>query len=396
VSCKCAFDYSILTLAALNDNVFPLNTETYPLTKNIKAELAGIIIITAFGVVSQMRVWKMVKEHREKSAAQQLEMQQDKEREEEELGRQIEDKFQRERTEWERTYGNQQDAQDSTSESSGTSLKKHPSVHEKEVYATDSLERIDVHQSGVKQSFNPDAPAGTTVTVSVLKDEIQEIDAHGNAIAQSPTRAEKDLPETPEIALANGITKKSSLRASAPPPPPIVPLPFKIPQETEAQTEDGDNTSISAVPETEDGSFAARRPVSKRISDMTNLRQASGNRISHMSGSHGDVVDIPHIEDDRASSIAATFDDDNDDLSVRQLSRPQSPIGTENESVQSGAETAEGEVTPDDKSSAGKSEKNSEVEADPVSETGDLQEDSGMAAAGETPSKSQAVVRQQH
>ena len=361
--------------------MFPLNTETYPLTKNIKAELAGIVIITAFGVVSQMRVWRMVKQHREKSAAQQLEKQQDKEREEEELGRQIEDKFQRERTEWERTYGNQQGAQDSASETSGSSLKKQPSVHEKEVYATDSLERVDMGKSGVKQLSSPDAPAGTTVTVSVLRDEIQEIDAHGNPIAQSPT-SEKDLPEIP---LANGITKKSSLRASVPPPPPIVPLPFKVPQTTEVQIEDGDNTSVSAVPETDDGS-AARRPMSKRISDMANLRQASGNRISYMSEPQGDVVDIPHIDDDRASSIAATFDDDNDDLSVRRLSLSQSPIGTENESVQSGAEASEVDGASDGKPSADKSEENSVA---PAPETENMQEDSGVAT-----SKPQAVVRQ--
>jgi hypothetical protein len=349
----------------LNDNVFPLNTESYPLTKNIRAELAGIIIITAFGVVSQMRVWKMVKEHREKNAAQQLEKQQDKEREEEELGRQIEDKFQRERTEWERTYGNQQGVEDSTSDSSG-SLKKYPNVDEKEVSPTDSLEHIDMQQSGVKQSSNPDTPAGITVTVSVLRDGIQEIDAHGNPIAQSPIGSEKDLPETPDIALANGLAKKGSLRASVSPPPPIVPLPFKIPQETEAQIEDGDNTSVSAVPETEDSTSSSRRPMSKRISDMTNLRQTSANRISRMSG---DVVDIPHIEDDSASSIAATLDDENDELSLRQLSRPQSPIGTEHETIQPGSEPPA-----------------NEAEAVASSDANDTQEKSSIATVEETSS----------
>jgi hypothetical protein len=115
----------------LNDNVFPLNTDTYPVTKNIKAELAGIVIIAVLGVVSQLRVWKLVKEHREKSAAQQLEKQQDKEREEEALGRQIEDSFQRERAQWEAAYGDKS-VQDSSASSSILSPKHSTSVREKE------------------------------------------------------------------------------------------------------------------------------------------------------------------------------------------------------------------------------------------------------------------------
>ena len=39
------------------------------------------------------------------------------------------------------------------------------------------------------------------------------------------------------------------------------------------------------------------------------------------------------IEDDRASSVAATLDDDLDALSARELSPPQSPIGTERDEV---------------------------------------------------------------
>jgi hypothetical protein len=111
----------------LNDDIFPLNTETYPVTKNIKAELAGIIIIAVLGVVSQLRVWKLVKEHRDKSAAQQLEKQQDQDREEEALGRQIEDSFQRERAQWEAAYGDK-NAQESSVTSSIMSPKHSTSI----------------------------------------------------------------------------------------------------------------------------------------------------------------------------------------------------------------------------------------------------------------------------
>jgi hypothetical protein len=322
----------------LNDNVFPLNTDTYPVTKNIKAELAGIIIIAVLGVVSQLRVWKLVKEHREKSAVQQLEKQQDKEREEEALGRQIEDSFQRERAQWEAAYGDKR-VQESSASSSILSPKHSTSVREKEVFGTDSLELVNMQKSGIMRSTNPETPTGTTVTVSVLKDDIQQIDAHGNPFIYQKVGSmtgsdgdDEDLPATMEPELAETATKSASLRlSSVPPPPAVVPLPFKVPEE-EAESEIGDNSSVSAVAETEHASLGGRGPMSKRISAMSNMRQASSQRNSHaVSESQEDSVNVPHIEDDRASSIAATLDDEHDEVLLRQLSPPQSPIGTEHE-----------------------------------------------------------------
>jgi hypothetical protein len=317
----------------LNDDIFPLNTETYPVTKNIKAELAGIIIIAVLGVVSQLRVWKLVKEHRDKSAAQQLEKQQDQDREEEALGRQIEDSFQRERAQWEAAYG-EKNAQESSVASSIMSPKHSTSIREKEVLATDSFELVDMHKSGIVKSAHSNTPAGTTVTVSVLEDDIQQIDAQGNPVTCRRTESvtaggdHKILPATP----GSSVTKRSSLRpSSVPPPPAIVPLPFKVPEELNTETNERDNASVSAVAEAEDASVSGKRPMSKRISDMSKLHPSASKRSSRRnSGSQEDLI-IPHVEDDRASSIAATFDDEHDDVSLRELSPPHSPIGTEHD-----------------------------------------------------------------
>ena len=59
-----------------------------------------------------------------------------------------------------------------------------------------------------------------------------------------------------------------------------------------------------------------------------------------MSESQEDLINVPHIEDDRASSIAATLDDEHDDVSLRQLSPPQSPIGTEHDVTRVGSPAA--------------------------------------------------------
>lgn len=334
--------------------MFPLNTNTYPVTKNIKAELAGVVIIAVFGVVSQMRVWKLVKEHREKSAAQQLERQLDLDREEEALGRKIEDEFHKERAQWEAAYGGKS-VQESSIRSSITGPKGSTSTEEK-----DSVEMVTLPKSGVSRH---DTPAGTTVTVSVLRDDdIQLIDEHGNPIAPKQTEiagktetTNKTLPEAPETdANHPALTRNASLRPSVPPPPPaVIPLPFTVPKEEEANTDSDDNASVSAVPDSIHEAKSERRPMSKRISDMSVMRQRLSRDIAE---SQEALVTVPYMEDDRASSVAATLDDDFDDLSLRRLSPPHSPLGTEHNMLSGGFEipTTDSDAVLNDETEAAK------------------------------------------
>lgn len=325
----------------LNEDIFPLDTNTYPVTKNIKAELAGVVIIAVFGVVSQLRVWKIVKEHREKSAAQQLEKEQDKEREEEALGRKIEDNLQRERAQWEAAYGNG-NAPESSPRSSLTMQKGSMSVREKEMHSDDSVEMVTLNAKDGMMRSDETNPKGTTVTVSVLReDEIQQIDAQGAPIVSKSSASimasDASSSGSPDYVASSSadssspnLTRKGSLRPSAPPPPPsVVPLPFTIPQEEDAQSEDEDRASVSAVPETVHMHEPERRRISKRISDMSaTMRQ----RLSRaMTDSQEALIDIPHIEDDRESSVAATLDDEFENISTRELSPPHSPLGTEHD-----------------------------------------------------------------
>jgi hypothetical protein len=321
-----------LYLWSLNDDIFPLDTNTYPLTKNIKAELAGVIIIAAFGVVSQLRVWNLVKERREKSAAQELEKQQEKDREEEERGRNVEDKFQKERAQWEATYGNKSNPDSSVTSSSIASPKGSTSIREKEIYSTDVMEMTNLSKGGV-------ASAGTTVTVSVLRDDdIQQIDAHGNPVAQRSASSEiiaaptegKQPASRPSLAKQSCETKRASVRSAVTPAPTVVPLPFTIPNEEDVRSDDGDNASVSAVPESHHEAGPDHRLMSKRISDMSAAQRSPMHRASQaFSESSEALIEAYHVEDDRASSIAATLDDDYQEGSLRKVSPPRSPIGTE-------------------------------------------------------------------
>ncbi|MCJ1351120.1 MAG: hypothetical protein MMC33_001102 [Icmadophila ericetorum] len=56
-----------LWIWALNQNLFPLLTVTYPVTRGIQAEIAAIIVLAVFGVVSQMKLWRSVQEKKQRN-----------------------------------------------------------------------------------------------------------------------------------------------------------------------------------------------------------------------------------------------------------------------------------------------------------------------------------------
>ncbi|KAJ5609523.1 hypothetical protein N7528_010090 [Penicillium herquei] len=93
----------------LNDDTFPLNTYTYPITRSIRVESAVNMIVAIFGVIFQLRLWKVIKERREKEEAARREATKAKEEAEAEMGRRIEEKNMKERAEWEQMYGNGSD-----------------------------------------------------------------------------------------------------------------------------------------------------------------------------------------------------------------------------------------------------------------------------------------------
>lgn len=93
----------------LNMNMFPLNTYTYPVTRNIKVEIAGVVIVTVLGVIAQLRLWKVIKMHRAREDKAREEAERKKDAAEAEVGRRLEKNNDRERAEWEHVYGNRTD-----------------------------------------------------------------------------------------------------------------------------------------------------------------------------------------------------------------------------------------------------------------------------------------------
>lgn len=194
-----------------------------------------------------------------------------------------------------------------------TSPKGSTSIREKEVYGNDSLEMVNLTRSGVGRPSNPHTTAGTSVTVSVLNDDdIREIDDEGNPV--KPAHRQTDVDQE---------SIQGTSRPSAPPPPPaVVPLPFTVPTEEDAKSE-GDNASLSAIPDSDHGMDHERRPMSKRISDMSAMKLGISRNAAM---SQEALIGRSQDDDDRASSVAATLDDDEDAMSLCQVSPPHSPL----------------------------------------------------------------------
>jgi hypothetical protein len=346
-------------LTDLNPNTFPLNTNTYPITRGIKVEVACIVLLTVFGIISQLKLWKTVKERREKNAAARLEREQNLEREEEELGRKMEDNFTRERAQWEATYGDKALQQDSVIDPSDkSSPKTSMSVRERGVSSFESVEMTTLppkQEPSVKGVHSESrVSTGPMVTVTVLPedDEIQHIDNDGKpvpppksdigylnrtlSVSKNSARAsseivpfgDRGLPRSTSMRSSIGdrilprSVSRNSVQTPVPPPPAVVPLPFTIPQEEDSRSETADNASVSAVPESIHESQSIRRSLSKRLSGGAVLKRLSANRMSHQEMDEEALI-VPHIEDDR-SSLAATLDDDR--LSLPDVSPPRSPM----------------------------------------------------------------------
>ncbi|KAK0124570.1 hypothetical protein ONS95_009519 [Cadophora gregata] len=337
----------------LNSNLFPLGATTYPLTRGMKVEIAAIIIIFLAGIVSQMKLWKVIKERREQRASERLQDERTMEQEEENVGRRVEHATAEDRSQWEAVYGNKEGekAVGRSIRDSGVgdmdSQKKGPRSEVTSVRRSDEeIEMSDMPTPAPPGLVMPSqGQEGGQITVRVARDPEtpQLLDENGNPIDSDPNgRSYSSVPGSTQMSLdsdkiwvvgADGEarlerrpSKRDSKRVSGSVAPEVVPLPFKVP---EGDVED-DRSSVATFADDEEG-FQKRRSKHLSVGSML-MRKLSGksaksaksnrNSKSFTSGegmSTDDLVIPRGIEDDRASSIAATMDglSDDDMRSVR-------------------------------------------------------------------------------
>ena len=281
-----------------------------------------------------MKVWKIIKERREQKAAAELEEVQRREKAEEDLGRKLEEGNEQERAMWEAVYGDQDNSKRQQIDS-GIGTDTSGSLRKGSVSAVGVREMRNSGSESIEMS-NLDAPGGSSqrashdesqahenprMTVRVASDDViqktplasfehlasesrfSEIST-GTSILDPVASMTRIVPSAELVSSALNQVKAApaKFRNSG---PKVVPLPFTVP-DPDARRDDEDDVSSIAT-------FAAsdRFPQgSKRMSSSSLLRSFSrrSQRHSRNASISEEALVIPHVEDDQASSVAATID----------------------------------------------------------------------------------------
>jgi hypothetical protein len=307
-------------------------------------EIAGTILFFLLGLLSQSKLWKVIKDRRERKAVEHRDRELQREQEEDYLGRRLEEGNHRERAQWEAVYGDKEkDNVDMTDSGVGTEAPDSRKVSASIVDTRDirystgegmEMKNLDGYKrashtelAGKSRSRARDSATPTVMLVSD-DDEIHEVQDIGREIdsklnqrlSRSSMRTSDldgflDVP-TQGPSTAGGLRNnpkptRTSERKSLPPAPEVIPLPFTIPV---AEESDDDDRSFAVTYAGSDGYHAT---PAKRLSGRSILKRLSGRSLLEPSRSEEALV-IPHVEDDQASSIAATVDDDGEEIGSPQ------------------------------------------------------------------------------
>ncbi|KAI1094415.1 hypothetical protein F5B19DRAFT_56452 [Rostrohypoxylon terebratum] len=344
----------------LNDKLFPLDATTYPLTKGIKVEIALIVVLTILGLISQFKLWRVIQQHREKRAEERAEFQRMRDEEEAVVGRRVEEDNERERRQWETTYGDVPlPMSPAASRDSGVGEMENEKkgrlsqatvqpVSPIETETENAIEMANLSMSDdtasaeeVKRVENglviPDQDEENRVMIRVSRDDLLDRDG-----ASLPTPDEKAWMAgvDDERQRMSTVSPRNSQRKSNIPGPDIIPLPFKIPepQSEDEYDNDGDRSSFATFAD-EDGRSITLGKRASRMSLSQRLSVGSGNLLRSLSQrslksqkskrqtvdfdapqpsaewgeSHQDLVAESRMPPGDTGSIAATIDGMSDD-----------------------------------------------------------------------------------
>ncbi|KAI9784956.1 MAG: hypothetical protein M1839_001152 [Geoglossum umbratile] len=316
-----------LYIWGLNDNIFPLNTKTYPHSRGIRVEIAAIILVFFIGIISQLKLWRIIKERREQKEEERRQGERDLEVLDEEVGRKVEEDNNRERAQWEAAYGDKDPPSNGKKtdsaisglevDSGRESIGGTETVDNRGLAEEDQIEMVEMETSGrpnasqISSKKTRNSRNGPLITVRV-----------GSDVGHSEQRAEGDReprsPNSGQLTARNSVISRHStstpkatspvigqgtLQPSAAPPPPIVPLPFTIPAAAGSDNEDDDDSSVATFAD-------SHRETTRntKISHGGSLLRRLSARNSKATSCDEESLIVPH-EDDQASSIAATIDD---------------------------------------------------------------------------------------
>ncbi|KAI0480199.1 hypothetical protein GGR56DRAFT_671341 [Xylariaceae sp. FL0804] len=313
---------------ALNNKLFPLGADTYPLTKGIRVEIAVIIIITVAGVISQLKLWRVIQQHRAKKAEERAEEQRRRDEEEAVIGQQLERDNARDLRAWENAYGDGpgpaamassvggsddsglgSEVESEKKRMSRTTVKRVSSSSSNDAHgAIEMAELAELPETTdaatAAASEVPPQPQPIANGLLVMGDQEEDsrvtvrVAADDDAPAQQ-TGLRDPIPEPDEKAWmaasgdgegrrASRVASPGSQRLSRPPAPEITPLPFRIPAAQEGDDDvdhdDGERSSFATFAD-EDDRRLSRSALVRRLSAGSGHLLRSLSRSSSTMGS---------------------------------------------------------------------------------------------------------------
>ncbi|CAF9904543.1 hypothetical protein IMSHALPRED_000101 [Imshaugia aleurites] len=334
----------------INNEIFPLHyTGPYPITRGIQVETGAIIIICAISVMSQIKVWNIIRKRKEEKAEEQRRREEERSMADEELGRRLEDGVKRERGSWEAAYNNGErgkpqhlDSGIGTDEPSTRkcSLSK---VGISDVRGSDS-EGIELQE----MDASPNSPnKDGRVLIHVIQDDEISLtpSTTGQHLARSLRESREPSSLEPQTEPSNDLGSEASLGGAAAArslepnltlKPNITHLPFKIP-DLDSRSEDGrSSVAASAASEHKADRWSWRSSGSSIVRKVSKRSQRSFIAAS----TSEEALMIPDSKDEGASSVAATIDgvSEKDDSEEEALSfsdeRPSLEILRRQDSMQ--------------------------------------------------------------
>ena len=309
----------------LNGNLFPLHySQPYPITRGIRVEIAAIILISLLGIMSQMKIWKIIKKRREDREAEQKRKEHQRNISDEEQGRKIEEGAALDRVMWEDRYGHKDKTHVQERYLDSGVGTDEPSSTRKGSFS--DAEGIEMHNlKGPSESSRNEKSA---VHVTQDDDSNQLNSANGERTRGSVPNASggpSRLGSPGEAYDATGSGPSSRAIPELDPNltllPNVVHLSFKIP-DVDAQNDDS-RSSVAASLASE---YLPDR-LSKRLSGGSSLMRKLAKRPQRSyaaGGTDEEALVIPHAshdDDDQDSSVAATIDGVSNDAELEEALR---------------------------------------------------------------------------
>ncbi|KAI1312037.1 hypothetical protein F5Y03DRAFT_262612 [Xylaria venustula] len=284
----------------LNKGLFPYAANTYPLTKGIRVEIALTVVFTIVGIISQLKLWRVIQERRAKKAEEQAEEQQKRDEEETSRGLKLEAQNARERRQWEAIYGDQPPRSITGSEDSGVEdvddeKTKKRRISQNVVRQIDSdedhIEMIELPSPNATSSPDPSKSADDALMMTKKKDDTRVTTVTVAKDDDGPT-PNNDVTSTPEpnknawVVNGHSEARPSSIISSAihqmpstTPGPEITPLPFKVPDGSDGNES---RSSIATYADEDDGEYVLSEDPS-RLSSAKRLSASSGKILKALS-----------------------------------------------------------------------------------------------------------------